>query len=90
VLRRRSVHRRKIPCEHLIHCRDIGELTAFAGAIGRHLLKRGILFCLIDATGPVPGLVGKFLKNREPKYFKGPSVPGLGDLAYSELVMLGP
>jgi acetolactate synthase I/II/III large subunit len=78
-----------IPCERLIHCRDVSEVVAFAGAIGRHLVKRGVLLCLIDASGPVPGLIGKFLRNREPKYFRGPAAPALGDLAYSELVLLG-
>jgi hypothetical protein len=64
-----------IPCERLIHCRDVSEVAAFAGAIGRHLLKRGVFFCLIDAGGPVPGLVGKFLRDREPKYFRAPPRP---------------
>jgi hypothetical protein len=41
--------------------------------------------------GRVPGLVGWFVPGRlSPKYFKGPVPPGLGDLAYTELVILGP
>jgi hypothetical protein len=81
--------RNVVACERLIHCGSLGDLADFAGAIGRHLLKRGVFFCLIDASGPAPGLVGKFLGNREPKYFKGPAAPAPGDLAYSELVLLG-
>jgi len=81
--------RKVVACERLIHCRDLDDLVEFSGAIGRFLLKRGVFLCLIDATGPVPGLVGKFLGDREPKYFKGPTAPALGDLAYSELVLLG-
>jgi len=89
VLQSRPLHHRRLACERLIYCRDIGELPAFAGAVGRYLLRRGIFLCLIDASGPLPGLVGKFLANREPKYFKGPDAPALGDLAYSELAVLG-
>jgi hypothetical protein len=89
VFQTRRMYRHIIPCQHLIHCRDLTEFAEFAGAIGRYLALRGALFCVIDATGALPGLVGRFLGNREPKYFKGPTMPGLGDLAYSELVLLG-
>jgi hypothetical protein len=30
------------------------------------------------------GLIGKYLPDSSPKYFKGPNQPRLGDLAYSE------
>ena len=89
VFQSRPLYRGAIACERLIHCRGADELAGYAGAIGRHLLARGILLCVIDATGRLPGLAGTFLGNREPKYFKGPAEPGLGDLAYSELVLLG-
>ena len=44
---------------------------------------------LIDANGPIPGLIGWFSRGRMPKYFKGPQRPRLGDLAYSEYAVLG-
>jgi hypothetical protein len=44
---------------------------------------------LIDSNGPISGLVGKYLKNYMPKYFKGPVAPHLGDLAYTEVAMFG-
>ena len=45
---------------------------------------------LLDATEKIPGLAGKFLANRGPKYFKGPQRPRLGDLAFCESVLFGP
>lgn len=31
-----------------------------AGAMGRLLLRRGILLCLADANGTIPGLFGRY------------------------------
>ena len=91
VFQPRGIVRNRIPCPHLIYCRDMNEFVRFAHAIGRFLLFRSGPFCVVDAMGPAPGLVGWFLPGRlSPKYFKGPAAPGLGDLAYSELVVLGP
>jgi hypothetical protein len=53
------------------------------------LLRAWPIF-MADANGPVPGLVGKYLAEHGPKYFKGPVQPTLGDLSYTELVILGP
>ena len=49
---------------------------------------RGRPFVLIDANGPIPGLPGKYFGGKSPKYFKGPTPPRLGDLAYTEMAML--
>jgi hypothetical protein len=46
--------------------------------------------CIADANDPVKGLVGKYFAGHAPKYFKGPAPPALGDLSYTELVILGP
>jgi hypothetical protein len=77
------------PCAQLIYCRDVGDLVHFAGPIGRYLALRGMLFVVVDANGPIPGLIGTFRNGRMPKYFKGPVQPRLGDLAYTEYAMLG-
>ncbi len=90
VFQPRAVVRNLIPCPQLIYCRDVSEFVRFANPIGRHLLFRSGPFCLVDATEHLPGLVGWFFSGRIPKYFKGPVPPGLGDLAYTELVILGP
>jgi hypothetical protein len=78
-----------IPCAQLIYCRDVGEFVRFAGPIGRYLARRGKPFVIIDSNGAIPGLVGTFRPGRMAKYFKGPQRPRLGDLAYTEYVVLG-
>ena len=78
-----------VPCAQLIYCRDIGDLVRFAGPVGRALAWHGRPLVLIDANGPIPGLIGWFSRGRMPKYFKGPQRPRLGDLAYSEYAVLG-
>lgn len=90
VFQDRVVFRRLIPCPHLIYCRSIDEFVRFASPIGRHLLFRTGPFCVIDATGPMEGLVGRYFPERVPKYFKGPVPPHVGDLSYTELVIFGP
>jgi len=49
---------------------------------------RGKLFVLIDSKGPIRGLVGRYRAGVAPKYFKGPISPRVGDLAYTEAVIL--
>jgi len=78
-----------IPCAQLIYCHDIADFARFAGPIGRHLALRGRPIVIVDANGPIPGLVGIFRRGSMPKYFKGPQRPRLGDLAYTEYAILG-
>jgi len=78
-----------MPCMQLIYCRDIQDFVRFARPIGRYLTARGRPLVIIDANGPIPGLVGKYFSNKAPKYFKGPERPRFGDLAYTEAVMFG-
>lgn len=91
VFQPRAVVRSLIPCSQLVYCRDVSEFVRFANAIGRYLLFRGGPFCIVDAMKNLPGMFGWFVSGRTPpKYFKGPMMPSLGDLAYTELVVLGP
>jgi len=78
------------PAMQLIYCRDIGEYVQCAGAIGRALIRYGKISVLLDANGPVAGLIGIFSKARGRKYFKGPHRPRLADLTDTELVLYGP
>jgi hypothetical protein len=78
-----------IPCAQLIYCRDIADFTRFAGPIGRYLLRHGRAVALVDANGPIAGLLGVFRRGSKPKYFKGPQRPRLGDLAYTEYAIMG-
>lgn len=73
----------------LVYCRDLQDFVRFAGPLGRFLAWRGFPLIAIDSDGPIRGLIGKFAED-QPKYFRGPDRPRLGDLAYSELVMFGP
>jgi hypothetical protein len=73
----------------LAYCRDTADFVRFAGPLGRHLLARGLPMAVLDAEGPVKGLVGRFVKDRVPKFYRGPDRPRLNDLAYTEAVVLG-
>jgi hypothetical protein len=78
-----------LPCAQLIYCRDIGDVARFAGLIGRHLLAAGCPFAIIDANGPLAGLIGHYFAGWKPKYFKGAVPPRLGDLADTEAALFG-
>jgi hypothetical protein len=75
-----------VPFAFLIYCRAPDEFVRFAGNLGRYLAGRGIPIVIVDANGPIAGLVGRYL-NTNPKYFRGPDKPRLGDLSYSERAM---
>ena len=89
VVTRRTGHG-LIRCGQIVYCRSLADLSRCAGTIGRYLLRRGILLCLVDAKEPIPGLFGRYFPNRGPRYFKGPKPPPLGDLTFTELVIFGP
>jgi hypothetical protein len=78
-----------IPGAQLIYCSDLRDFVRWAGPVGRYLAARGRLFVLIDANGPLPGMIGKYLAGKMPKYFKGPDRPRLGDLSYTEAALFG-
>ena len=78
-----------ITCAQLIYCRDVADLVRFAQPLGTYLMRRGRPVVILDANGPVRGLVGKYFDQTMPKYFKGPAPPRLGDLAYTETALFG-
>lgn len=81
----------QVPCLQLVFAHAADDVARFAGAAGRALLRvTGTPLVVIDAAGPVPGLVGRYFEGRAPKYVRGPAGVGLGDLAYTELVLFGP
>ena len=73
----------------LAYCRDTADFTRNAGAVGRFLMRQGVAVVLCDGEGPLPGLIGRFFKDRSPKYFRGADRPRLNDLAYTEAVLFG-
>jgi hypothetical protein len=87
VFRFRRKHR-LIPFAFLIYCREVESFVRFARPLGIYLIRRGIPLVVLDANGPIPGLVGRY-ESVGPKYFKGPEQPAPGDLAYSERAMFG-
>lgn len=81
--------RKFVPCAQLIYSRDVGDVARFARAIGWHLARRGLPVMTIDADGPLPGLLGRYVDGLMPKYYRGPHKPRLGDLAYTEAALFG-
>ena len=79
-------HKYGVRLAHLVYCRNQIDFRLVAGAVGRALVKRGILAVLLDADGPI-NLPGKYFEM--PKYWMGAERPRQGDLAYTELAMLG-
>ncbi len=77
-----------VPFAFLIYCRTLDEFVRFSGPLGRFLCRRGIPLVVVDANGPIPGLIGRY-SNVNPKYVKGPDQARLGDLAYTERAMFG-
>lgn len=88
IFRRRHIFARKIPCAHLIYCRDMDAFSRHAGCISRLLLKRGMPWITVNCNGPVPGLLGRFLQNFRPMYRRGEG-GRVGDIAYTEGAMFG-
>lgn len=77
-----------LPAAYLVYCPVYENFVRFAGPLGRFLARRGMPFVVLDADGPVNGLIGWYFDG-PPKYFKGPDPPHLGDLAFSEWAILG-
>jgi hypothetical protein len=53
------------------------------------LARRGYPFMLVDASGPVAGLTGRYVPAKASKYIKGPLPAKAIDHTYSEMVLLG-
>jgi hypothetical protein len=77
-----------VPCVQLVYCRHIEDFIRFVRPIGSYLASRGRPFVLIDSNGPMRELAGTYYDGVAPKYFKGPNLPRLGDIAYTEAAML--
>ncbi|MEQ9689199.1 MAG: acyl-CoA acyltransferase [Bauldia litoralis] len=80
----------RLPCMRLIYCRDVADFVRFAAPLGRYLLMHGSPWVIVDSDGPIDGLVGFYQTESGRKYFRGPTKPRLGDLAYTEFALFGP
>jgi hypothetical protein len=88
VFRPRPIKRR-IPSAQLIYCRDVADLARLFGPVGRWLGRRGRFIVWIDSDRPIAGLRGFHVTGVNPKYYRGPARPRIGDLAYTEAAMFG-
>ena len=77
-----------IPFAFLVYSRTLDSFVQSARPLGLFLAARGIPLVILDANGPVRGLVGRYLESY-PKYFKGSDRPGIGDIAFSERAVFG-
>jgi len=84
----RSRRYKNLPCAQLMYASSVEDLVQFARPIGAYLARKLQPLMMVDANGPVPGLVGKY-RVRTPKYFLGPDRPRIGDLAYTETALFG-
>jgi hypothetical protein len=71
----------------VLFCRGTDDLKRCAPALARHFLPRGVMGFLID--GEIDGVLSRYVEGKEPRYYKGPWRPILGDLAYTEKVLFG-
>ncbi len=78
-----------IPAAQLIYCRSIDQFLRYAKPVGSYLARRGMFFVILDSSGPIDGLKGKYYAGKSPKYYKGPEPPRQGDLAYTEIALFG-
>jgi hypothetical protein len=79
----------RLPCAQLVYCRDIASFVRFAGPLGRRLARHGLPSVMLDATGPVETLIGRYLVGKRLKFYRGTKAPRLGDLSYTELALFG-
>lgn len=87
VLQPRRLDRPPVRMMDVLFCRGPGALKRCAPALARHFLPRGVMGFLID--GEAGGLFSRYVEGKEPRYYKGPWRPTLGDLAYTEKALFG-
>ena len=86
VFKPRRLDKPPMPVMDVMFTRSPQDFTVCAPALARHFLPRGRMGFLID--GDQPG-ISHYVEGKEPRWFKGPHRPGLGDLAYTEKVVFG-
>jgi hypothetical protein len=73
----------------ILYCRGMDDFARCAPALARHFLPHGVLGFLVDGDGGGAGMWTHYSHGKEPRYFRGPRPPVLGDLAYTEKVIFG-
>ena len=87
VFQPRRLDRPPVMVMDVLFCRRAEDLKRCAPALARHFLPRGAMGFLID--GKIDGMLSRYVEGKEPRYYKGPWRPTLGDLAYTEKVLFG-
>lgn len=81
--------RRGLRVAQLIYCERLRDLIDNSWLITLEVWKRGFAALLVDASGPIQGLKGRYYHGLEPKYYKGPPPVYAVDHSYSELPYFG-
>ena len=81
--------RRGLRVAQLIYCERLRDLTDNSWAITLEAWKHGFAALLVDTSGPIQGLKGRYYHGLEPKYYKGPPPLYAIDHSYSELPYFG-
>jgi hypothetical protein len=87
VFKPRHLDKPPVPVMDVMFCRGADDLRRCAPALARYFLPRGCLGFLMD--GDMKTLLSHYVEGKEPRYFKGPYRPILGDLAYTEKAIFG-
>lgn len=87
VLKPRLLEKPPMPVMDVMFTRSPDDFRRCASALARYFLPRGSLGFLID--GDSEGHLSHYAEGKEPRFFKGPYRPVLGDLAYTEKVLFG-
>jgi hypothetical protein len=87
VFKPRLLDKPPVPVMDMMFTRSPDDFRRCAPALARYFLRRGSMGFLVD--GDIAGLLSHYVEGKEPRYFKGPHRPVLGDLAYTEKVIFG-
>lgn len=80
---------RGLPVAQLIYCERWSDFTDHSRLIYQSLLARGFAAILVDASGPIPGFLGRYFPGKAAKYYKGPPPMYAVDHTYSEMIYIG-
>ncbi|HZT35567.1 MAG TPA: hypothetical protein VFA15_06585, partial [Nitrososphaera sp.] len=78
-----------LPVAQLIYCERMDDFQDNSRNIYLALLARGYPAMLVDASGPIVGLKGKYFPGRAAKYYKGRPPSYDVDHTYSEMIYVG-
>jgi hypothetical protein len=78
-----------IPVAQLIYCQREADFLENSLLITMQAMKRGFVALLIDSSGAVKGVTGRYVPQRAAKYYKGPEQRYAVDHTYSEMIYVG-